>query len=468
MNTKPLRINPNLRHFAGILLLLVVTFPAAGQISYQQALDRFLAEPALAAASVGVCVLDAQSGKELLSHDADLARIPASTMKVVTTRYAIEMLTLDFRFKTHFGYTGSVDSTGVLQGDLVVQGGGDPTLGSSHFPNQTCLEPWLNALRGAGIHTVKGKLIVLDNVFEGPPLAGSTAIEDGGNYYGVGAFGLNYRDNTFEVNLRSGSDQTRVEVLEAQQYPVEITSYVKASTRSADLAFGYSMPHVNNILIYGSIPQNQSAFKIKLAMPNPAIFLADDLRVFFKEHGILIHGENEVITDNFKTDFKVIHTIESPTLQSILNKTNEKSINLYAAALFKMIGKVNDDEGSFEGAWRAISKTRLVQGKKNTGLFIADGSGLSRLNTLTARQLAECVLPMAGDLDLALTGGWKSFGGSPAVRVKSGYIGGVRSYAGRIERTNGAILCFSVVVNHGAGSASEVRLAIERWVALMR
>jgi len=208
------------------------------------------------------------------------------------------------------------------------------------------------------------------------------------------------------VNLRSGSDQTRVEVLEAQQYPVEITSYVKASTRSADLAFGYSMPHVNNILIYGSIPQNQSAFKVKLAMPNPAIFLADDLRVFFEENGILIHGENEVITDNFKTDFKVIHTIESPTLQSILNKTNEKSINLYAAALFKMIGKVKDDEGSFEGAWRAISKTRLAQGKKNTGLFIADGSGLSRLTTLTAWQLAECVLPMVGDLDLALTGGW--------------------------------------------------------------
>jgi len=51
--------------------------------------------------------------------------------------------------------------------------------------------------------------------------------------------------------------------------------------------------------------------------------------------------------------------------------------------------------------------------------------------------------------------------------VKSGYIGGVRSYAGRIKRTNGAILCFSVVVNHGAGSASEVRMAIERWVALM-
>lgn len=464
-----MRITSNLRIFGGMILLCTAVHTYTyGQISYQQELNRFLAEPALAGASVGLCVLDAKTGQELISHNADLARIPASTMKVVITRYAIELLKLDFRFETHFGYTGAVDSSGVLQGDLIVQGGGDPTLGSGNFPSQTCVERWFKAAQDAGIRAVHGRLILIDNTFQGPPLAGSTAIEDGGNNFGAGAFGLNYRDNTFGVTLRSGRAGEIVEITQADHIPVRLVSHVLASTQSADKAYVYGMPGSDVMHIYGTIPQNRSDFKLNVSMPNPSLFLASEMRNYFKSNGIAILDETELLTDAKKIEFKIVNTIESPSLISILNKTNKNSVNLYAAALFKMIGKVHENDGSFEGAWRAVSKFRTACGKSNTGLFIADGSGLSRLNTLTPRLLTECTLPMEGDFDLALSGGWKPFGGSDLVRVKSGYIGGVRSYAGRISRANGEDLCFSVLVNHGAGSASEVRMAIERWVSTLR
>ncbi len=403
-----------------------------------------------------------------MSYNADLARIPASTMKVVTTRYAIEMLKLDFRFQTHFGYTGAIDSSGVLQGNLIVQGGGDPTLGSKYFQSQTCVERWFKAIKEHGIRAVNGKLIMIDNTFSGPPLAGSTAIEDGGNYYGVGAFGLNYRDNMFEVTLRSGKAGETVDIVQADRLPVRLVSHVVAATHSSDLAYVYGMPGSEVMHIYGSIPQNKSEFKLKIAMPNPANFLAHELREFFEKNGLEIEGENDVITEDINFEYEIVNTIKSPRLISILKITNEKSVNLYAASLFKMIGKIYVNDASFEGGRRAIFESRAAEGKSNIGLFIADGSGLSRVNTLTARQLAECVMPMGGDFDLALTGGWKPFGGSEWVRVKSGYIGGVRSYAGRIRMANGEDLCFSVLVNHAAGSASEVRQAIERWVATWR
>lgn len=434
-----------------------------GQNPYQASLDQLIADPALAGASLGLCVLDAKTGKEQISYQADLARIPASTMKVVTTRYAIELLGLDFRFKTYFGYTGEIDSVGVLHGDLVVQGGGDPTLGSKYFKTQECTERWFMALKEAGIRAVSGDLVVLDNAFQGPPLAGSTAIEDGGNYFGAGAFGVNYRDNTFEVELRSGSAGEIAEVLAPTRSQLRLISHVVSSTSSADQAYIYGMPGSEVMHIYGSIPQHQNGFKIKAAMPNPALVLAEELHSYFETRGIEVQGGNVIVQDENNVRFKVLNVIESPSLTSILNLTNEKSINLNAASLFKAIGKVRLEDGSFSGSWRAISQFRKEKGQPNIGMFIADGSGLSRLNTLTARQLAECTLPMSGDLDLALTGGWKAFAGSDAVRVKSGYIGGVRSYAGRIRKNNGDILCFSVIVNHGNGSASEIRQVIERW-----
>ena len=97
---------------------------------------HFIKSPELSVASVGYCLLDATTGRMIHSYDEERALLPASVLKVVTTATALDLLGPDYRFATKVGYTGTVDKDGILQGNLIIRGGGDPMLGSefSRYP----------------------------------------------------------------------------------------------------------------------------------------------------------------------------------------------------------------------------------------------------------------------------------------------------------------------------------------------
>jgi len=120
---------------ARILFLLVLgltSLTLAAQQSFENKLDDLLERDEYKNASVGLQVADLETGEILHSYHANTLFAPASTMKLISSASALEILGADYRFKTVLGYSGKIKN-GVLKGDLVVKGGADPALGSEYF-----------------------------------------------------------------------------------------------------------------------------------------------------------------------------------------------------------------------------------------------------------------------------------------------------------------------------------------------
>src|SRR5690606_20679303 len=92
-------------------------------------------------------------------------------------------------FETRLYYTGHIDASGTLNGNLVIQGTGDPSLGSDRFPETTdaaLLATWVQAIRNEGIHKIEGRVIADDRLYNGQTAPRGWTWQDMGNYYGAG------------------------------------------------------------------------------------------------------------------------------------------------------------------------------------------------------------------------------------------------------------------------------------------
>jgi D-alanyl-D-alanine carboxypeptidase/D-alanyl-D-alanine-endopeptidase (penicillin-binding protein 4) len=173
----------------------------------------------------------------------------------------------------------------------------------------------------------------------------------------------------------------------------------------------------------------------------------------------------------------VLHRTRSPKLSGIVAKTNTKSINLYAEAMLKMVGKQQLGEGSTAKGIEAVAAHWRQAGLDMEGFVMEDGSGLSRFNAVTPRQLAEILrtartAPWFGDLEASLavageTGTLRNLckGQAAAGRIvgKSGYINRVRCYVGYARTYQGRTLAFAIMANNFTGPYRGLTPAFERF-----
>lgn len=444
----------------------------SAQNQLNDAFVKLIEDPRLEGAIVGICVMDVRNEKPVFEHNADVSLVTASTMKVMTCRMALENFGAEHRFTTVIG-SAKPPVEGVLNSDLVVIAGGDPTIGSSRFSGSDFLAKWVNEIISSGVKRIDGDLIVDESIFSGEALKGTTAIEDAGNYYGSSAFPLNVYDNTFKITLRSPSKSATPVTITALHPPgqgVKATSHVMSADHEQDQAYIHGRPYSNEIAIYGSIPKNRPSFEIKASLPDPSMVLLEELKTALQKRGVAVTGELRVInrihtTQPRSTDFIAFHQHQSPTLGDIVEVTNRESINLYASVLFRHLGTLNGRDGSFVSAAKNMQTWLQGQGVKATGLNAEDGGGLSRSNTATARQLSWACAPMSGNEELAFEKGLKPLSGLPGLRVKSGYIARVRAYCGRVSLPDGRMLTFAITVNNYSCSATEARKAIQEFLA---
>ena len=139
----------------------------------------------------------------------------ASTLKTITSITAFNILGKDFQYQTQFGYTGSIDGSGTLNGDIIIKGSGDPTLGSwryeGHHENDI-LSRMVTALQKAGIKKINGRIIGDDSTFGSQSIPNGWIWMDVGNYYGAGTSGLCWRENQFDIKLHTGRVDSPVSV----------------------------------------------------------------------------------------------------------------------------------------------------------------------------------------------------------------------------------------------------------------
>lgn len=187
------------------ILLFFLIFSALPVIATtQQIIDKFVSDPDFIPSSIGICITDVKTGETIASYNKRQAIIPASTIKVITTATALRLYRPSFCLYTTVGHTGTIDETGTLHGDLVIHGGGDPSLGSAYRCRHTedFIDQIIQRTLSNHIKSIEGRIVVDNSLFDEPAISPKWMVEDIAWDYGTGCHAFSYKDNRIEINLR--------------------------------------------------------------------------------------------------------------------------------------------------------------------------------------------------------------------------------------------------------------------------
>jgi D-alanyl-D-alanine carboxypeptidase/D-alanyl-D-alanine-endopeptidase (penicillin-binding protein 4) len=422
-------------------------------------------------ASVSLTVLDAKTGEQVFTANPNMGLATASTLKTITTITAFNILGRDFQYQTHFGYTGAISADGTLNGDLVIKGAGDPTLGSWRYEStheNHVLMLMVDALQKAGIKRINGHVIGDDSVFGSQSIPEGWIWMDLGNYYGAGTSGLCWRENQFDIKLHTGAVGSPVSItreVPAMPYLNFKSELLNAAAGNGDDAYAYLPVGGKMMFLRGTYAIDQSKKSISAALPDPAYDAAFRLTDTLKRIGIIVSREPESASTltakrealpQFTTNLTMIL---SPQLSKIIYWLNQKSINLYAEQVLKTLawkmGKVPSTANGVE----VVQDFWKARGIDPNSLNIVDGSGLSpgdRVTTLTMATILQ-----SAKKETWFTDFYESLPTYNNMKMKSGSILNVLTYAG-YQTHGGRPLCFSIMVNNYNGSSRGVKEKIFR------
>lgn len=441
-------------------------------------LDR---DPAMRSANWGISVINVRTGELLLNHHGHKSLATASTMKVVSSATALAKLGANYRFATRLEYSGQISSDGTLNGNLYIRGSGDPSLGSDRFGEryemETVLAKWVADIQAKGIRQINGEIIGDASCYGSQLTPPKWPWEDMGNYYGAGAGGLNIHENMYRLDLKPGSRQGQATSV-AGTYPEQRSirfenEILTGRPGSGDNGYIYGSPYTHMRYLRGTIPPGKPIFSIKGSIPDPALYTAESLQAALRDAGIEVSRLPNTIRLGATNSGNCtpISTHQSPRLQDIVYQTNQHSINLYAEALALAAGAALGSKGSTASSLDAIESYWSNQGVATKGMYLRDGSGLSPNNVLSTYQLASLLrkvgqstyfdvfdasLPVAGRSG-SLKRMMRGTAAEGRLRAKSGYISGVRGYAGYVELASGELLAFAMIANYYSCSASQMR-----------
>jgi len=483
------------------LLLIFVVVPSSAQVydlkELQVEMDAISNSDYLKPARWAFVVQDAATGKSIVSLNPNETLLPASTMKTVTSAAAMGILGENYRFSTYLEYDGEIRD-GVLYGNVYIRGGGDPTLGSDRFgedKNATALiNNAVKVIRAKGIQGIEGNIIGDASVYDDASVPVNWVWNDIGNYYGAGASGLTFMENTYYVYFKPNDTVGELAPLlrtEPEISGLELINEMKTGKRgSGDQGYIYGAPYTDLRYLRGSIPQGKAEFYIKGSMPDPALFAAQSLEKALKAESIAVSSPastQRMLKLEKKTSREervLLSTTKSPALKEIIYWLNKKSVNLYAEHLLKAIGLKKKGKATTEAGAEAVTAWWKAKGVNVDGLHMNDGSGLSRYNGITAKQLCHMLrlntkatwfddfytsLPIAGVSSDpgTLRRMCKGTAAAGNVHAKSGYISRVRSYAGYVDTQSGKRLCFAMVANNFTCRASKMREMFAKLMVAM-
>ena len=468
-------IIPMKKFFWLFLIVFLFNVPVHGQDTLS-ILKRFSNDETLKSAPTSIYVQNVATGKVILSTTPQLCLTPASVLKLITTATALEVLGNDFRFRTTLRANGEIVN-GTLHGNLVIKAGGDPTLGSGYFnKNQTkndFLVRWANQIKQHGIDTITGNIVVDQSIYSDNDVPQTWIWEDLGNYFGAAAQGIAIYDNTFELVFKTGlTHGSKTEIIDTIPFipGLILQNEVIASDDNRDLANVFGSPFDSFRIIRGSLPKNRQAFKIKASIPDPADLLAYEFEQQLHKSGITVNGHSseDTLYDSPSSPDSLLMVWESPTLAEIIKPLNQESINLFAEHLCKHIGYVTYGNGSTNSGVKTIIKFWAEKGIDTNNLYMADGSGLSRVNAITAKTLVEVLIYMHKNSlyfneylsSIPLTGleGTQQYYFQDSVlkgkaNAKSGSMNRVRSFAGYMTTQNGTPVAYAIMVNNFSGNS---------------
>lgn len=481
----------NLFFYTGKRLFLCFLLVISGLINgtaqnRSQEIVKLLTDEALKEATVGFEVRDPKTDSIIFQYNNYKSLTPASIQKLITTSVALEILGPQTRFSTTLYYRGKIER-GVLKGDIVIKGSGDPTLGSQLFDETSkkdIIKRWRDSIKAIGITRIEGSVIADASIFDiyaNPP---TWTWQDMGNYYGAGVYGVAIYDNAFDMVFNSKLLDAGDKATLLRTFPdvplFNIQSDLTAADIDADNSYVYSMPYDNDVMVTGQIPKGKSEYPVRGAMPNPPLCAAWLLTKALNKAEVTITGMPSVVSrkmvDSTDIMLQCIAEIQSPTVADIVYKTNQNSVNLFAEYLLKHVGLRMRGKASLYSGVVAIENYLKANNAVLEGINIMDGCGLSRMNTITPHFMTSLLcdyyrcspyfnefyrsLPVSGESGtLASFGKHKPLKGR--INAKTGTMTRVKSLCGFITTQSGKLLCFSFTVNNQSCSAGKLKSIME-------
>ena len=483
---------------AALLLISLTTVPAQ---SLSKRLDKRLDTPPFDKSLWGVSVVD-HGGKLLYGRNERRLFTPASNAKLIVTAVASALLPPDFTVRTSLYAAGPVIA-GVLRGDLVLYGRGDPAFSRRCYATDTLIagvcdrDPFAplrlmaDTLKARGIRQVAGDLVGDGSYFEAASLHPGWELFDLNWWYAAPVSALAFNDNSLDFVWQPGV---------AVGAPALISMWpdlgdVAFENRTLTVAPGgetdigdrfFRQPGTAQVWAEGTVALDRPPRTESFAVADPNLFAARALRQTLLDAGIAVTGTTRSTTDSVRyaaarSRPPLAETVSRPVRDWIFPILNT-SQNLFAEMLLKQLGKRFGGGGSWKEGL-AVERRFMIDSMRidSTEFHLSDGSGLSSENLMSPQAFTRLLryirahprfatfapgLPQAGG-----TGNLRTrFFATPLagrVRAKTGSISGVNTLAGYIERPDGKPLTFAIEVNHHAQPTRAVLAAIDSVVVEM-
>jgi serine-type D-Ala-D-Ala carboxypeptidase/endopeptidase (penicillin-binding protein 4) len=408
--------------------------------------------------------------------------MPASNMKLVTLAVAADRLGWGFQYDTRLEAVGRTDN-GALEGDLVVTGGGDPSITGQDFGPAPLFAEWADAVTRAGIRRVNGRIIGDDRLFDRQGVAPGWSWDYLTASYAAPSGALSYNENAIVVRVMPGRAAGTAATIDAAPAGHGLTILNQVTTGPADSGARVELsrpPGGLTLTVTGSVPLGGPAVVRGAAVDDPTRFFVEALRLALADHGIAVRDGVGTI-DDLPTappeSRRVIATRTSAPLSALAGYFLKVSQNFYADMLLKTIGRAAGRPGSVAEGVRVVRQTIAAWGVAPDEIVMNDGSGLSRYDYLTADAVVAVLrhvwqdarlrgpfvsaLPVAGrdgTLDTRMRGTILD----DRVEAKTGTLANVRSLSGYLETTTGKHVVFAILANNFIAPAGEVDAIVER------
>lgn len=475
--------------------------------SLRARIEDHINQSRFAAARWGVKIASLDTGKTLFEFNPRKYFYPASNCKLYSAALALDRLGGDFRIPTSLYSTVKPDSKGVLKGDLLIYGRGDPTFAASLNDGDyyKALEPLASAIAAAKVKRVQGDLISDESFFRGPPFGSGWEWDDLQWYYGAEVSALSINDNSVDLMVKPGGRAgapCKITTGPQTSFVTIINRTVTASKGTPRTLNVYRPVAENIIYVSGRFPLDDVGYTGYVAVHNPAGMFATVFKEVLERRGITVNGRARSVDWKYREaapiDFdKLIEigSVQSPPLGEIIRDTMKPSQNLYAQLLLLQVGaaaprlKLEREQALGRPRWSngngghggaavtaggvlenqtteeaALDELRLFlseAGVKRGDVLLEEGSGLSKRNMVTPdatvsllaylarHKLADIyrdALPVAG-VDGTLKNRMKGTAAASNVKAKTGTLRYVNTLSGYVTTAAGERFVFSIMLN---------------------
>jgi serine-type D-Ala-D-Ala carboxypeptidase/endopeptidase (penicillin-binding protein 4) len=449
----------------------------ASVLGLQTDLDRILRRGAWPGSSWSVLVVSLEDGDTLFSHAPDEPLKPASNLKLFTSAAAFRYLGPDFRYQTYV-MTAAPIREGVVEGDLILYGTGDPTISDRLYHSKT--EVWqelVDSLLARGIHEVTGDVVGDATYFDGTDVGVGWKLGYVDAWYAAPASALSFGEAMVSLSVHAAEREGWRPVVET----IPDASGIAVVNRARTVATGPTIIEAGRldydgpIVVSGQIRRGHRAVWRLVPVADPARYAAASFRQVLLAAGIQVDGGVRSIHDPSASPVtshrvfapaltgraapRVLAVHHSPPMLDIVTVLNKHSHNLYAEQLLRTVGRVTAGTGSVRAGKRAVSRMLSPNTSGSFELRMLDGSGLSGLDRTDARTIVHLLTglrnqPFFDDFASTLpeAGGVGLYRMHRTLAVhnliaKTGTLDSVSALSGYVRARDGEQLVFSIISN---------------------